>query len=110
MKNGRTLSECPISTADGVKAADVAWATDECMRALGNRACFVDAPEICIEVLSPGNTDAEMAEKRSLYFEAGAREVWVCDPKGAMSFYGKESARPLKASEICPKFPKRVEL
>ena len=26
LPDGRTLTECPISTADGVKAADVAWA------------------------------------------------------------------------------------
>src|ERR1700746_2853080 len=26
---GRVLTECPISTADGVKAADVAWASPE---------------------------------------------------------------------------------
>ena len=40
MPNGRTLTECPISTADGVKAADVAWASPACMRDLGNRGCF----------------------------------------------------------------------
>src|SRR5436189_3149968 len=27
LPNGRVLTECPISTADGVKAADVAWAS-----------------------------------------------------------------------------------
>jgi hypothetical protein len=29
MPSGRVLTECPISTADGVKAADVAWASPE---------------------------------------------------------------------------------
>src|SRR5881296_3766871 len=32
MPRGRVLTECPISTADGVKAADVAWASSQCMR------------------------------------------------------------------------------
>src|SRR5438874_11506310 len=27
MRNGRVLTECPISTADGVKVADVVWAS-----------------------------------------------------------------------------------
>ena len=40
---GRVISECPISTADGVKAADVAWASPQRMRELGNRACFAQA-------------------------------------------------------------------
>src|SRR4051812_30720642 len=48
MKRGRTMAECPISTADGVRAADVAWASAECLRELGNRKCFVRAPEICV--------------------------------------------------------------
>src|SRR5260221_14021456 len=32
LRRGRVLTECPVSTADGVKAADVAWASPECMR------------------------------------------------------------------------------
>src|ERR1041385_462590 len=62
MPSGRPLTECPISTADGVKAADVAWASSESMRRLGNRACFLEAPEICVEVLSPSNTKPEIEE------------------------------------------------
>src|SRR5437773_2128923 len=65
MPRGRVLSECPISTADGVKAADVAWASPNSLRELGNRACFPQAPELCVEILSPSNTKAEI-EKRSL--------------------------------------------
>src|SRR6266487_6688072 len=41
---GRVLTECPISTADGVKAADVAWASRERMSELGDRVCFLTAP------------------------------------------------------------------
>src|SRR6266487_5782558 len=46
MPQGRVLTECPISTADGVKAADVAWASPECVRELDNRVCFPKSPEI----------------------------------------------------------------
>src|SRR4051794_32198726 len=53
MSGGRVLTECPISTADGVKAADVAWASAERIRNLANRSCFAEAPEVCVEVLSP---------------------------------------------------------
>src|SRR5215475_10325524 len=74
MLKGRVITECPISTADGVKAADVAWASPECIRNLGNRACFSQAPEICVEILSPSNTQAEIDEKMALYFDAGATE------------------------------------
>lgn len=110
MRNGRVLTECPISTADGVKAADVSWASPKCMRALGNRACFPESPEICVEVMSPCNTEAEVQEKMALYFDAGAREVWICAQSGVMEFYRQGASQPMKASKLCPEFPRRVEL
>ena len=109
LPKGRVLTECPISTADGVRASDVAWASAECMRNLGNRSCFPRSPEICVEVLSPRNTAAEINEKKSLYFDAGARENWVCDKHGKMTFFGSDGS-PLKRSKLCPKFPAKVVL
>jgi hypothetical protein len=46
LHRGGVLTECPISTADGVRAADVAWASAQRMKELGNRCCFPHAPEI----------------------------------------------------------------
>jgi Uma2 family endonuclease len=109
MSTGTVLTECPISTADGVKAADVAWASPGCMRELGKQVCFLRAPEICVEVISPGNTETEIDEKRMLYFSAGASEVWLCAASGRMSFFNPPAAQPMRASRICPRFPKRVE-
>jgi Uma2 family endonuclease len=109
LPNGRVLTECPISTADGVRAADVAWASRQCMRDLGNRVCFPRAPEICVEVLSPSNTLPEMHEKMALYFDAGAKEVWLCKPSGLLQFF-VGSGSTVKGSLLCTKFPARVEL
>lgn len=110
MPEGRVLTECPISTADGVKAADVAWASPACMRELGDRVCFPKAPEICVEVFSPSNTRAEIREKTALLFDAGAKEVWLCQQSGAMSFFGPDNEQSLKASKLCPQFPKQIDL
>lgn len=38
------------------------------------------APDLVIEVLSPGNTAREMREKYALYEEVGVREYWVIEP------------------------------
>ena len=64
LPDGRVVSECPISTADGVKAADVAWASPERMRELGDHPCFPHAPEICVEVVSPSNTEGNFGKRR----------------------------------------------
>lgn len=39
------------------------------------------APELAIEVLSRGNSRAEMVEKRRLYFASGAEQVWLVNPE-----------------------------
>jgi len=109
MADGRTLTECPISTADGVRAADVAWASAECMRDLGESVCFPRAPEICVEVLSPGNSKAEIDEKKLLYFDAGAREVWICSGSGVMSFFEAETIDNMEGSKLCPAFPRQID-
>ncbi len=37
-------------------------------------------PDLAVEVLSPGNTEAEMERKLRDYFAAGVRLVWYIDP------------------------------
>jgi Uma2 family endonuclease len=37
------------------------------------------APDLAVEVLSPGNTPAEMSRKRKEYFAAGVRLIWEID-------------------------------
>jgi Uma2 family endonuclease len=110
LPHGRTATECPISTLDGVKAADVAWISNVLLASIGERVCLTHAPEICVEVLSPGNTRPEMTEKKSLYFAAGAREVWFCGRTGTMAFFSGPASSGEKSSKICPAFPRKVEL
>jgi hypothetical protein len=74
---------------------------------VGNRACFIRSPEICVEVVSPSNSDHEIREKMTLYFDAGAKEVWVCGLFGAIDFFGP-GAVPLSQSELCPVFPRQI--
>lgn len=80
------------------------------MREVGDAICFPRAPEICVEVLSPANSDAEMREKTALYFDAGAEEVWICAESGAMTFFRSGEAAPVPVFELCPEFPAQVEL
>ena len=109
LSRGQTLVECPISTSDGVKGADVIWiSTKHCAKAL-KQDVLVIAPEICIEVLSKFNTREEMMAKKALYFEAGADEVWFCDRKGRMFFFLKESPDQAEdRSRLCEDFPKKI--
>src|SRR4051812_6955403 len=88
--DGKLLTECSIGTSDGVKVPDVAWLS----RAFLQRSTEVDphreAPELCIEIVSKGNSKREMDLKRRLYFEAGSKEFWLCNKKGEMRFFTPE--------------------
>jgi Uma2 family endonuclease len=61
-----------------------------------------------VEVISSSNTADEMKEKRELYFEAGAKEVWICRSTGVMTFYN--STGKLAQSVLFPSFPKKVKI
>jgi Uma2 family endonuclease len=108
MPSGRVSVVCPISTSDGVKVADVVWASPQCLGHLGNQSLYPVCPEICVEVLSPSNSKAEIEEKKTLYFDAGAKEVWVCSKAGVMTFFDRAGA--IAQSKLCPDFPKRIAL
>ncbi len=38
------------------------------------------APDLMVEILSPGNSKREMKIKKDLYAESGVREYWIVDP------------------------------
>ena len=107
LPDGRVLAECPLSTADGVKAIDLAWLSKGRVEFRERPLVLTSAPEICIEVLSPSNTAAEIDEKRALYFDAGAAEVWICNLEGSMSFFSAVD-RQVSTSQLCPEFPDRI--
>ena len=110
LPEGRVATKSPISTADGMKGADVIWVSRARMAATHREDCLTKAPEICVEVLSPDNTRSEMAEKKALYFAAGAKEVWFCDRAGVMTFFTSAASRGQKASKFCPPFPHAIQI
>jgi len=106
-KEGSVMAECAIKTDQGTKVADVAWVSEERVKKLrGQDQCPI-SPEICIEVISESNTEAEITEKKMLYFNAGAIEFWTCNKAGEMSFYNVNTE--LDASILVSDFPKKLE-
>jgi Uma2 family endonuclease len=81
-RGGRAVMGCSIQTTNGVRVADVAWLTTAKYKAFGEETPYPTAPDICVEIMSPSNTWAEMHMKASLYLEAGAKEVWIQPIKG----------------------------
>ena len=109
---GKSYPSFAIATPEGVKVPDVAWASDGRlaeMKETGDPTTL--APEICIEVVpesndwSGSNDWEEMEEKRKLYREAGAEEVWVVDGEGDVRFFADEE---LEESRLAEGFPSEL--
>lgn len=107
-QKGWAFPECSVQTTKGVKVADVAWASIDFFKRNKSRNPYLESPEIMIEVISPSNTKAEMVQKKQLYFAKGAREIWLCDQQGKMSFFNAEYE--LESSVLMPDFPHAVEI
>ena len=106
---GSGAVEFAIETSKGVKLPDVVWISDERWSTIPSGAeASAIAPEICIEVLSKSNSTTEIDEKRRLYFECGAEEVWTCSIDGRMRFF--TSAGEQTSSALVPDFPGHIQL
>ena len=103
LPNGTVLTECSIDTAKGTKVADVAWISAAFLNRNRGQTPYIEAPEVCIEIKSPSNSDAEMMEKKDLYFAKGAQEFWLCDEDGNITFYVHRGQ--IKQSQIFPNMP-----
>lgn len=82
-RSGIRSVELAIGTSKGVKVVDVAWMSSERFAEIDAEAEPTPiAPELCVDVVLASNTEEEMDEKRTLYFEAVAEEVWLVDETG----------------------------
>ncbi|HEX7312421.1 MAG TPA: Uma2 family endonuclease [Pyrinomonadaceae bacterium] len=70
------------SDPDTVRAPDLSFVGRERIPESGAPKTFwMGAPDLAVEVLSPGDTRREVHEKVEDWLEAGARVVWVINPK-----------------------------
>ncbi|MBK7780565.1 MAG: Uma2 family endonuclease [Ardenticatenia bacterium] len=87
---------------DRIRAADVAFITDERFAQIRS-SCYLDvAPDVVVEVLSPEYTWTQMMDKLRDYFSIGLRSVWVADPNRARSLSIMPSPRGASSVRMRP--------
>ncbi|MGH8676484.1 MAG: Uma2 family endonuclease, partial [Burkholderiales bacterium] len=105
LPDGEVISEASVLTAIGVRVPDVAWASRRFVETYGMTTPFPRAPEICVEIDSPSNTDEETSEKIQTYLAAGAEEVWFVSEEGRIRFFASGGERSASAFGIEPSLP-----
>ena len=81
LDGGETVIEAGIATPMGLFVPDLAWASTHFLNQHAGEWALTQAPELCIEVVSPTNSLKEMQEKTAAYLAAGAQEVWIIYPQ-----------------------------
>lgn len=77
-ETGFILSRSP----DTVRAPDAAFVrADRAARQENRPGFFEGAPDLAVEVMSPGDTVEEVEEKILDYLEAGTRLIWITNPR-----------------------------
>jgi len=105
---GARAVEFAVTTRKGVKVPDVVWISEGRLVEIPDDAeASPVMPEIVVEVLSESNPEAEVAEKRRLYLDKGAQEVWTCAPDGAVTCHDADG--PREASALAPSFPTTID-
>ena len=104
LTSGEIITEPAIQTVIGVRVPDVGWGSADFIKSQANDSPLQLAPELCVEVLSDSNSDAEMAAKRAAYFAAGAQEVWLVADDSTIVVYTKDGLQP--SSVIVAEVPK----
>ncbi len=70
------------------------------MNKLDDKGCL-GAPDLIIEILSPGNSSKEMKTKKNLYEENKVKEYWIIDPEHeTLILYALQKDNTYKAPQI----------
>jgi Uma2 family endonuclease len=90
-------TEISVYTDRGIRVPDVVWMPAARWAGVKGKSPFPFVPDLCVEVLSPGNSRAEIMMKIGAYLRGGAREVIVVGRKGEVEHYGAEGRREASA-------------
>ena len=85
---------------------DVVWMPAARWLEVKGKNPFPFVPDVCVEVLSPGNSRAEITMKTGAYLRGGAREVIVVGLKGEIAYFGAEGRREASALDLRLQLPR----
>lgn len=105
LPHGKVMTECPIQVGEKVRVPDVIWVDRQTESYTSDQSALSRAPEICIEILSPSNTQSEIDSRRTDLAAAGCLEFWTCTESGEIRFLNALDGNRLSSSGIAPDFP-----
>src|SRR5207249_2690867 len=88
------------SNPDTVRAPDIAFVTRDRLPPPATTGYPAPAPDLAVEVLSPGDRPGEVLAKVADWLTAGTRLVWTVDPeRGVARVYRHDGSETLVTAE-----------
>jgi Uma2 family endonuclease len=98
-------AEISVLTDRGIRVPDAVWMPQSRWNQAKGKTPLPFVPDICVEVLSPGNTHEEIDMKAAAYLRGGAKEVIVVGLTGEVAFVTLDGRRDASALGIELKLP-----
>ncbi|MGD0899495.1 MAG: Uma2 family endonuclease [Thermoguttaceae bacterium] len=86
---------------DTVRAPDVAFVSRDRWPPQAPKGFFPGAPDLAVEVISPGDRASEVLAKVEDWLDAGCRAVWVVDPetRTVAVYHGRTAVEVLRVGD-----------
>ena len=98
---GKAVTEAAVLTRNaGVRKPDVAWMPGDRWAQVMQENDLLQAPDLVVEVLSPGNRRAEIAHKVRAYLASGITEVIVVALDGGIAFHRADGVHAQSAFSV----------
>ena len=96
-----------LTTTAGIRVPDVVWMPQARWDELP-RNTILQAPELVVEVLSPGNRKPEMNHKIQGYLKSGVKEVVVIGLTGTIEYVRQDGIHPTSLFNLTLALPSQL--
>lgn len=97
-----------LTTTAGVRVPDVVWMPEEKWLSVHSGDGLVQAPDLVVEVLSPGNWPTQTNHKVQAYLASGIRVVMVVGLNGAIEYHHSDGKHQTSILGVTLTLPSRL--
>jgi Uma2 family endonuclease len=102
---GEAVVEAAVLTSAGVRVPDVVWMPQKKWSVGPTSQDLLQAPDLVVEVLSPGNRQTEINHKIQAYLASGIQEVLVVEISGNIKFHRQDGVHSTSALNLTLALP-----
>lgn len=96
-----------LTRTAGLRVPDVVWMPQERWDQLSKNE-VLEAPDLVVEVLSPGNRKPEMNHKIQGYLNSGVQEVLIVTVQGSLEYYRKDGIHSSSKFNLTLSLPSKL--